>query len=216
MVQSTAQRIDLIDENYTSVWWFSCVLEELSDSFRPNPNKHLLKLRSNHLNEATSRLIRQSSSKQGFPCSRRSIKHDSPPNPGPHCLIFLRIIQEINNLLKLLLYLLPSVKITEHWSSGISLRLESSIRQRRFVNLSYHILECQHGNRTCCSNSQQLITNLCLMYRKRYFWLAILLQLLLKKPKESFEWIRANWWLKPFGICRVEYDFISIDDDFFN
>ena len=141
MIQSASKSIDLIDEDYASVWWFPSILEELSDSFRSNPNKHLLKFRSNHLYKAASCLVSQSPRKQSLPSPWRSIKHDSPPNPCSHRLIFLRMVQEINNLLKLLLNLLPSIEITKHGPSCVPLRLELSIRQRRLIDLSNHILE---------------------------------------------------------------------------
>ena len=141
MVQSASKSIDLIDEDYASVWRFPSILEELSDSFRSNPNKHFLKLRSNHLYEAASRLISQGPRKQSLSSPRRSIKHDSPPNPCSHRLIFLRMMQEIYNLLKLLLDFLPSIEITKHGPSCVPLRLELSIRQRRLIDLPNHILE---------------------------------------------------------------------------
>ena len=187
MVQSASKSIDLIDEDYASVWRFPSILEELSDSFRSNPNKHFLKLRSNHLYEAASRLISQGPRKQRLPRSWRSIKHDSPPNPCSHRLIFLRMMQEIYNLLKLLLDFLPSIEITKHGPSCVPLRLELSIRQRRLIDLPNHILERQHRNRTSCSNPQQLITNQRLMYRKRYLRLTTLTQVLLEKLEELFE-----------------------------
>lgn len=141
VVESASEGIDFIDEDDASVWWFSRILEELSDSFGANPNKHLLELRSNHFYEAAPCLVGQGSSKQGLPSPRRPVEHDPPPNPGPHRLVFLRIMQKVYNLLKLLLDLLPSIKIIKRRPSRIPLRLKLRIGQCGFIDLTDHILE---------------------------------------------------------------------------
>lgn len=63
VVESASQGINLVNEDDASVFAAPCTCEQLSYSFRANPDEDLLKLRCHNFDKATSCLISQRSGK---------------------------------------------------------------------------------------------------------------------------------------------------------
>src|ERR1700722_14408852 len=94
-------RIDFVDENNARCGFLS-LLKHVTDSRGTHPNKHLDKIRSANTEERDVCFAGDCPGKKRLACSRRSHHQDAFRNTATECLEFLRILQEIDDLLDFL------------------------------------------------------------------------------------------------------------------
>ncbi len=111
-VSALTDCIDLIDKDDTRCI-FLCLTEEVSYSGCTNTDEHLYEIRTCQGEERHMCLTCNRSGEKGLTCSRRAYKKGSLRKLGSDCGIFLRIMQEINNLLQGFLGLVLSCNILE-------------------------------------------------------------------------------------------------------
>ena len=105
-----AHRIKLINEENTGSVLPSG-LEEITDTGSTHTDEHLNEVRTGGVEEVDARLTRNGSGKQGLTCSRRSHKEDALGNPGSDFNESFRVLEEINDFLKLVFAFLLSCHI---------------------------------------------------------------------------------------------------------
>src|SRR5699024_1575402 len=99
--------IDLIDK-YNTGRFFICLLEQVTHLGRAHADKHFHELRSRDREERHMRFSRHCFCQQGLSCSRRPHQQRALRAYCSDLLIFLRIVQEINDLCQqFLCFVLP-------------------------------------------------------------------------------------------------------------
>ena len=105
-------RVDLVNK-HDAGGVFLGLLKHVADTGRADAHIHLHEVRSGNGEERHLRLPGHRLGKQGFSGSRRSHQNHSLGNSGSHSRIFLRILQEIYDLLQLLLLLAQACYVSE-------------------------------------------------------------------------------------------------------
>ena len=108
----TSYGVDFVDEHDARSVLFG-LFKEVSHTRGAHTYEHFHEVGTGYGEERHSRLSCCRLGNVGFTCSRRTHKKDSLWNSGSQLVVFFRVLKEIHDFLKLLLFLFKSCHIIE-------------------------------------------------------------------------------------------------------
>ena len=108
----TSHRVDLVDEHDARRVALA-LLEQVTDPARAHAHEHLDEIRAAHREERDAGLARDRLGKQGLAGARRAQQQGALGNAAAEALEFLRLLEELDDLLQLLLGLVAAGHVLE-------------------------------------------------------------------------------------------------------